>query len=234
MSIRCMLVDDEPPAIDLLKKHISTLSNMEVVASCHSAIEASEILKEESIDLLFLDIQMPVLTGLDFLKTTNHLPKIILTTAHREYALEGYDLDVIDYLLKPISFQRFFKAVQKYHQQIEPKGVDRDAEKEVIPVDHIYVNINKKHYKVLFDSILYIESLKDYVRIHTTDQPLIVKGNIGSILERLPNKQFLRIHRSYIIAINKITAYTHLDIEIDGIEIPIGPTYKETLKVILS
>lgn len=225
MAIRCMLVDDEPPAIDLLKKHISALSDLEIVATSHSAISASEILKKERIDLIFLDIQMPVLTGLDFLKTTRNLPKVILTTAHREHALEGYDLDIIDYLLKPISFERFYKAVQRYYQQNQPSPMSATVLGDTRP-GHIYVNINKKNHKVMLHDILYIESLKDYVRIHTTDQALVVKNNIGAMALQLPEKDFLRVHRSYIVAIDKITAYTSLDIEIRGIEIPIGQTYK--------
>lgn len=228
MPIKCILVDDEPPAIDLLKKHISALSDLEIVASCYSAIEASEAIKKEKVDLLFLDIQMPVLTGLDFLKTTRHLPKVILTTAHREYALEGYELDVVDYLLKPISFERFFKAIQRYYQQVEQPIISTSSGAQL--VDHIYVNINKKHHKVFFEDILYIESLKDYVRIHTNNKPLIVKGNIGAILQKLPGERFVRIHRSYIVALDKVTAYTQLDIEIGGIEVPIGQTYKAILK----
>ncbi len=230
MAIRCMLVDDEPPAIDLLKKHISALSDLEVVATCHSAIEASQMLKEEPIDLLFLDIQMPVLTGLDFLKTAGNLPRVILTTAHREYALDGYDLDIIDYLLKPISFERFFKAVQRYYQT---RHTHTSATERIVATptpQHIFVNINKKHHKILLDEILYIESLKDYVRIHTAREKLVVKGNIGGMMSRLPEDRFLRVHRSYVVAIDKITAYTHLDIEIDQIEIPIGQTYKQVIE----
>lgn len=229
MAIRCMLVDDEPPAIDLLKKHISALSDLEVVSICHSAIEASQKLKEEPIDLLFLDIQMPVLTGLDFLKTAGNLPEVILTTAHREYALDGYDLDIVDYLLKPISFERFFKAIQRYYQHApKPSMPERTA--NTAPAQHIFVNVNKKHHKILLDEILYIESLKDYVRIHTTREKLVVKGNIGSMSSKLPEDQFLRVHRSYVVAINKVTAYTNLDVEIGNIEIPIGQTYKQIIE----
>ncbi|APD06941.1 putative response regulatory protein [Flavobacteriaceae bacterium UJ101] len=224
MTIKCMLVDDEPPAIDLLKSHLRLLNDLEVVAACHSAVEAFEVLKKQPVDLLFLDIQMPVLTGLDFLKTLQDPPKVILTTAYRDYAIEGYDLDVVDYLLKPISFERFFKAVERYYQRVEtpvfspPTGTGKGF---------MYVNINKKNHKVLFDSILYIESLKDYVRIHTKEKSLVVKSNIGAIAEHLPQHLFLRTHRSYIIALNKITAYTAVDIEIGTIEIPIGTSYKE-------
>lgn len=228
MAINCMLIDDEPPAIELLKKHFSLLSDMEVVAVCYSAVEAFEVLKKQSIDLMFLDIQMPVLTGLDFLKTLRHPPKVIITTAYRDYALDGYDLDIVDYLLKPISFERFFRSIERYYQRIERinelsliKG-----NKKGVP-SFMYVNINKKNHKVLFDTVLYIESLKDYVKIHTSSNTIVIKGNIGSILQQLPPTLFLRVHRSYIIALDKITAYTAVDIEIGNIEIPIGVSYKE-------
>ena len=221
--VRCLLIDDESPAIDLLKNHIKLLSNLEIVASCYSAIEAFEILKKEKIDLLFLDIEMPVLKGLDFLKTLQNSPKVIITTAYREYALEGYDLDIVDYLLKPISFNRFVKAVDRYYErtQITIQYTKDQKQNEAF----FYVNVNKKHIKVVFNDILYIESLKDYVRIHTTHQKLVVKSNIGKIEEQLPSTHFLRTHRSYIIAIDKVTAYTQKDIEIGDIEIPIGSSY---------
>ncbi|NVK51298.1 MAG: response regulator transcription factor [Flavobacteriaceae bacterium] len=223
MLVKCMIIDDEQPAIELLEKYISTLPDLEVVATCYSAIEASEILKKQSVDLLFLDIQMPLLTGLEFLKNSKDLPKAILTTAHREYAIEGYDLDIVDYLLKPISFERFFKAVQRYYQNSKRKNITL---KSISERNHIYVNVNKKQHKVNFDSILYVESLKDYIRIHTSTKSLVVRINIGSILQELPSSQFVRVHRSYIVSKNKITAYTSSDIEIGAIEIPIGQTYK--------
>jgi len=221
--VRCLLVDDESPAIDLLKNHIQLLNNLEIVASCYSAIEAFDILKNDTIDLLFLDIEMPVLKGLDFLRTLQNPPKVIITTAYREYAIEGYDLDIVDYLLKPISFDRFVKAVDRYYErtQVITKSINKEKENDTF----FYVNVNKKHIKIVFDDILYIESLKDYVRIHTKNQRMVVKSNIGKIEKQLPSNLFLRTHRSYIIAVNKVTAYTQRDIEIDDIEIPIGSSY---------
>ncbi|OJJ19892.1 DNA-binding response regulator [marine bacterium AO1-C] len=230
MPVKCLLVDDESPAIDLLKKHISALPDLEVKGACYSVMEAAEILKQQSIDLIFLDIQMPVLTGLDFLKSVKNLPKVILTTAYREYALDGYDLDIVDYLLKPISFERFFKAVERYYERTAsqpPQAIERE---QAPKSSHIYVNVNKKNHKIVFDSILYIESLKDYVRIHTTDKTLVVKSNIGAIATQLPSDQFLRVHRSFIVAIDKVTAYTALDVEIGSIEIPIGQTYRDVIQ----
>ncbi|WP_075341312.1 LytR/AlgR family response regulator transcription factor [Tenacibaculum agarivorans] len=231
--LRCLLVDDESPAIELLQNHINKLNDITIVASCYSAIEAFEVLKKEHIDLIFLDIEMPVLTGLDFLKTIKSPPKVIITTAYREYAIEGYDLDIVDYLLKPISFDRFIKAIDRYHErssfinkQVEPSQINDNS--------FFYVNINKKHIKIIFEDILYIESLKDYVRIHTKNQRLIVKSNIGKIATQLPKHLFLRTHRSYIISLDKITAFTQRDVEIGNIEIPIGSSYFKEVQQVLT
>jgi two-component system, LytTR family, response regulator len=166
--VRCLVVDDESPAIDLLRNHIKLLHNLELVASCYSAIEAFDVLKKESIDLLFLDIEMPVLKGLDFLKTLQNPPKVIVTTAYREYAVDGYDLDIVDYLLKPISFNRFVKAVDRYYERVQVSNLPIVEHKD--NTTFFYVNVNKKNIKIVFDDILFIESLKDYVRIHTKNQ----------------------------------------------------------------
>jgi len=227
--VRCLLVDDESPAIDLLKNHIQLVTNLEIVASCYSAVEAFDILKKEKIDLIFLDIEMPVLKGLDFLKALQNPPKVIITTAYREYAIEGYDLDIVDYLLKPISFNRFVKAVDRYYERTNVAFF-----KDNSTTTFFYVNVNKKQVKVIFKEILYIESLKDYVRIHTSDKKIVVKSNIGKIEGLLPSNQFLRTHRSYIIALDKITAYTQKDVEIGTIEIPIGSSYLTKVTSLLS
>lgn len=228
--IKCLLVDDESPAIDLLKNHMIMFNDLEITASCYSAVEAFEVLKKKQVDLLFLDIEMPVLKGLDFLKTLKNPPKVIITTAYREFALEGYELDIIDYLLKPISFNRFVKAIDRYYERavIAPKN---NLESKSVD-SFFYVNVNKKQIKIIFDAILYIESLKDYVRIHTTLKRFVVKSNIGKIQRQLPSELFVRSHRSYIVSLNKITAYTQKDIEIGEIEIPIGASYsKEVFKL---
>lgn len=229
--VRCLLVDDESPAIDLLKNHIKALNDLDVTASCYSAVEAFEVLKKEEIDLLFLDIEMPVLKGLDFLKTLQNPPKVIITTAYREYAIEGYDLDIVDYILKPISFDRFVKAVDRYYErnQVINQSINNQKENNTF----FYVNVNKKHIKIVFDDILYIESLKDYVRIHTKNQRIVVKGNIGKVEKQLPSHLFIRIHRSYIIAINKVTAYTQKDVEIEELEIPVGSSYINKISSVL-
>ena len=204
-TIRCLLIDDEPPAIELLKKYCGMIEQLEVVGTSHSAIKAFDMLKDKAIDLIFLDIQMPVLNGIDFIKTLSNPPAIILTTAYREYALDGYDLDIIDYLLKPIAFNRFLKAVDRYRNR-NATPIVQEATKSSA-TEYIYFNINRTQHKVQLSDILYIESLKDYVRIHTSTDRLVVKGNIGSLLKKLPLDQFLRIHRSFAIAIAHIKAY---------------------------
>lgn len=227
MKVQCIIIDDEPLAIALIEAHIAKFPNLEVVATCNNALEGFEVLKSKQVDLIFLDIQMPLLTGIEFLKSLSNPPKVIFTTAYREYAIESYELEVVDYLLKPISFDRFFKAINKYFKTVEIK-----EKKEVVVsgkeynTGFMYVNVNKKHHKILFSEILYAESLKDYVQIHTKETSIITKDKISDFEQKLP-EHFLRTHRSYIVNTNKITAYTTKDVEIGELEIPIGISYKK-------
>lgn len=219
---KCLIVDDEELARELIATHISQLPDFEIVAICASAIEASSVLKNETIDLLFLDIEMPVLKGTDFLKNLVHKPKVIFTTAHREYAIESYELNVVDYLLKPIVFNRFFKAIEKFLDT----QVVVEANTKTTELTHIFVQSNKKNIKVSYDEILYIESIKDYIKIHTTASSLIIKHSISTFEDKLDHN-FIRVHRSYIVNSQKVTAYTKQDIEIGNLEIPIGDFYKK-------
>ncbi|TPN87601.1 LytR/AlgR family response regulator transcription factor [Aquimarina algicola] len=226
MKTRCLLVDDEPLAIRLLENHISKIESFEIVATCNNAIQALEVLQKQTIDLMFLDIKMPNITGLAFLKTLKHPPKTIITTAYRDYAIEGYDLDILDYLLKPITFERFFRAVERFSREdnikiIENKSIPEEKEQSIL------VKSGNKYHKVPIYNIVYIESLKDYIKIHTANKQILTKYKISDIEKELDQELFLRIHRSYIINLSKITAYTHNDIELDTIEIPIGVSYKE-------
>ncbi len=233
MKVRCIIIDDEPLAIALIAAHISKIPNLEVVATSNNALDGFEALKSKQVDLIFLDIQMPLLTGIEFLKSLSNPPKVIFTTAYREYAVDGYELDVVDYLLKPISFDRFFKAINKYFKTVESTystAVDTTENKQ--SSGFIYVNVNKKHYKVLFSEILYAESLKDYVQIHTKEKTIITKDKISDFEQKLP-KHFIRIHRSYIVNMDEITAYTAHDVELGRLEIPIGVSYKKQLLKIL-
>ena len=231
-KIRCLLIDDEPPAIELLRKYISMIDQLEIVGTSHSAIKAFDLLKDKKVDLMFLDIQMPVLNGIEFIKTLKDPPAIILTTAYREYALDGYELDICDYLLKPIAFDRFLKAVYRYRERINPNSSESQT---LIPSnvmnqpEHIFFNVNRTHHKVLLNDILYLESLKDYVRIHTVSDQLVVKGNLGSMMKQLPERLFVRIHRSFAIALSCIKSYNQNEVDIKGTKIPIGMSYREGL-----
>ena len=230
--IQCLVVDDEPLAIELLENHIAQVPQLALVKSCQHALEAFEVLKQEDIDLIFLDIQMPVLTGIEFVRSLPSPPKIIFTTAYREYAVESYELDVVDYLLKPITFTRFFKAINKYLDQKTDLFM---TPAESTPVEtplsgHMFVNVNKKHVKVMFKDILYIESLKDYVKIYLAGDKAVVTKEKMSVLEETLPDPFLRTHRSYLVNTIHVTAYTAHDIEIGVKEIPIGISYKRQVQ----
>lgn len=223
MLYKCLIVDDEKLARELIETHLSQLDNFKLVASCSSALEAHKVLQSETIDLLFLDIEMPVLKGTDFLKTLKHKPKVIFTTAYRDYAVEGFDLNAIDYLLKPITFLRFFQAIEKFADIY--KSSSSDSENSKIEEAYMFVQSNKKNIKIFFDDVTYIESIKDYIKIHQLDSSVMLKHGITAFEEKLDSR-FLRVHRSYIVNKQKITAYTKQDIEIGKIEIPIGDFYK--------
>jgi two-component system LytT family response regulator len=226
-----MVVDDEPLAIELIENHLSHIETMQLVASCNSAMKAYEILNDQRIDLMFLDIQMPLITGLDFLKSLRNPPKVILTTAFRNYALEGYELDVIDYLLKPVTFNRFLKAIEKFYQVT---GGNREPTGQLKEHSFIYLKSNKKNYKIYTADILYIESIKDHIHIHFSKDKLIIKQTISEVESMLTGKPFLRIHRSYLINTEKITAFTATDIEINKTELPIGSSYKQLVSLALN
>ncbi len=225
-TINCLLIDDEPPAIALLEKYVGMIDQLNIVGTSHSAVKAFDMLDNKKIDLIFLDIQMPVLSGIDFVKTLKKPPAVILTTAYREYALDGYDIDIIDYLLKPIKFDRFLKAVDRYRE----RKIASSGKNEQDVVNHIFLNVNRTKTKVIFEDILYIESLKDYVRIHTTSDRLVVKGNLGTILKLLPKNKFTRIHRSFAIAKSKISSYSQSELEIGGNKLPIGISYRKEIE----
>ncbi|SDI09058.1 two component transcriptional regulator, LytTR family [Chryseobacterium jejuense] len=222
MKHRCIIVDDEPLARELIASHLANFENFELIDSFENALKAYSFLEHNSVDLIFLDVEMPLLKGNDFLKKLKNPPKVIFTTAYREYALEGYELNVIDYLLKPITFDRFFVSIEKFKQFQTPKK-EGNAGSE----SHIFVTSGNRHIKIIFDEIMYIESLKDYITIHLENgKSHHIKQNI-SVFEKLLNSEFIRIHRSFIIHTKKMTAYTKNEIEINSIEIPIGTSYKE-------
>ena len=235
MKLKCLIVDDEPLAIEVIESHLSKLEGIEVIATCDNALQAFEILQKKQVDLMFLDIQMPKLTGIDFLKTLTRPPKVIITTAYRDYALEGYELDVVDYLLKPISFERFLEAINKVYKTESVFSSSLESPAEVGPQDaYIYLKADKKMVKVMMDDILYIESLKDYVRVKTKQKEVITHQKISYLEEKLPEDAFLRIHRSFMVAISKVETYSAVTIEVPGKELPIGRNYKNQVLAVLN
>jgi DNA-binding LytR/AlgR family response regulator len=235
-KITCLAVDDEPPALDIIKKYIEAIPSLQLAGICNNAVEALAVLQSKTIDLLFLDIQMPQILGTDFIRTLKNPPRVIFTTAHRKFAIEGFELDAIDYLLKPIPFERFLKAVNKV-MDLNLSALNHEpehAEQKKIHAEHfISFRVDRKNVKVSLDDILYIESLKDYVKVVTKTKNIITKQSIASLEEQLKNVDFMRIHRSYIVAINKIEFYTNELIEIAKHELPISRMYRHEVGKIL-
>jgi DNA-binding LytR/AlgR family response regulator len=231
-KITCLAVDDEPLALSILKKYIESVENLELVGTCQNAVQALQLLQQYRVDLIFLDIQMPQIMGTDFIRTLKKSPKIIFTTAFRKYAIEGFELDAVDYLLKPISFERFLKAINKvlqtnldapdsaYHQ-------NESVSESTLP--HLYFRVDRKMVKVFLHDILYIEGFSDYVKIITASKILITKQLISALEETLPKDIFIRIHRSFIISINKINSYNADMIVIGKTELPIGRLFKQNV-----
>lgn len=233
--IRCLIVDDEPLARDVLRRYIETMPSLVLCGECGNAIEALSFLQQQPVELVFLDVHMPQLKGIDLLKILSNPPKVVLTTAHAEYALEGYDLDIVDYLLKPIQFERFLKAVSKAFQVAKPAMAASPA----VPVEegkkeaYIYLRADRKMVKVLLQDILYIESMKDYIKVFTTTGLVITKQSITAMEAMLPEQAFIRTHRSFIASVDKIKSFTAEVIEIEKAEIPIGKLYRNhVLKVL--
>ena len=226
--IRCLVVDDEPLALDILEDYIRKVPFLTLVKTTTSAIEGLSLVQSDAIDLVFLDVQMPELTGIQFLKIINGKCDVILTTAYSQYALDGYDLDVVDYLLKPIAFDRFYKAAQKVLQN---NGNGHQAPQEQAPAsnshDFIFVKTEHKIQKIYVDDILYIEGLKDYISIFTKTERIITLQNMKKMEESLPAKSFIRVHKSYIVAVSKIESIERSRIQIGEKSIPIGDTYRE-------
>jgi two-component system response regulator LytT len=218
--IRCLAVDDEAYAAEIIANYIKKTPFLTLVATVTSALEALQLIQEKKVDLVFLDIQMPELTGIQFLKICNNECKVILTTAYSEYAVEGFDLDVVDYLLKPVPYERFYKAALKAQQQLE---------KENSPLDFIFVKgeTKNKFIKIDYNDILYIEGLKNYVSIYTTSQRIVTYQTLRELEDILPYPPFYRVHRSYIVSTSQITVIDGNQITIATQAIPIGETYKE-------
>ncbi|MBL3658054.1 LytR/AlgR family response regulator transcription factor [Fulvivirga sediminis] len=224
--MNCLIVDDEPIAREIMRTHLQKLGNVKIVAECSSAMEAFAHLHQTHIDLVFLDINMPEITGLSFMKLLSKDVKVIFTTAYREYAVDGFDLEAVDYLLKPISFERLLQAVRRYYK-VEAKRDEGVPTKKEGERDHFFVRADRKMVRINYADILFIESYSDYVKIQTIAETVVSRENISAMENILPAGDFIRIHRSFIVAKNKIEAYTHEIIEIKGRELPISRSYKE-------
>jgi len=228
----CIIVEDEPLAAEVLQDYIQQVPFLQLKAICGDAIYAMEMLKKEKVDLIFLDIHLPKLKGLDFIKTLKHPPHIIIVTAYHEYALKGYEYNVIDYLLKPVEFNRFLMAVNKLTQLAAPETAIRSSS-FTGERNYLFFNVGKKKVKIFLDEILYIESLKEYIRIFTSTKSILTKFQLGQIESLLAKNNFIRVHRSFIVAKDKIDAFTASEIEIKGKQIPVGRSYKELVQSIL-
>jgi len=224
---RCIIVEDEPLAAEVLKDYVQQIPFLQLRGVCDDAIYALETLQKEPIDLIFLDIHLPKLKGLDFLKSLKHPPAVIITSAYQEYALQGYEHNVVDYLLKPIEFSRFLMAVNKLKAQQYARTPAAENAASTPARTYFFFNVSKKRVKVYLDEMLYIESLKEYIRITTKGKTILTKFQLGQIEELLARNNFLRVHRSFIVAKDKIDAFTATDVEVGGKLIPIGRSYKE-------
>ena len=227
----CMIVEDEPLAAEVLQDYVLQVPFLNLKGICTDALFAMELLQKEKIDLIFLDIHLPKLKGLDFLKTLKDPPQVIITTAYHEYALKGYEYNVLDYLLKPIEFNRFLMAVNKLPVSLSPEPATNEFNNPVR--EYLFFNVSKKKVRIFFDEILYIESLKEYVRVVTKEKTIITKFQLGQVEELLSKNNFLRIHRSFIVAKDKVDAFTATDVEINNKQIPIGRSYKELVEAAL-
>lgn len=237
--LRCLAIDDESLALDLLEDNIRKVPFLELVKKCRSAFEAIEILRQEKIDLIFLDIQMPDVSGIQFLKSLNKKPPVIFTTAFEKYALQGYELDVIDYLLKPFSFERFLKAVnkaQEYLDLTEKSGLPASVEGTNGASNYLFVKTDYKLVKINLREIVYIEGLKDYIKIYTTtaERPVITLLTMKAMEEKLSPREFVRVHRSYIVAIHQVQFIQRNTVHIGNKEIPVSEHYKDNLYKIIN
>ncbi|OAD42243.1 LytR/AlgR family response regulator transcription factor [Polaribacter atrinae] len=231
MKIKCLIIDDEPLAVNVVKNYLEQIEDAELVNSFNNAIDALNFLKNNKVDLIFLDINMPVLDGLNFIKSLKTPPLIIITSAYTEFAIDAYEFDVIDYLVKPYEFHRFMKAINKVYSRLDINNVTNPVKNTR---QYLFIKIDKKKMKKIFlDEILVIESLKDYLKINTTNGKFLIHSTLSSFTDLLPKNNFIRIHRSYTIAMNKIDAVEGNSIEIDGMRYVIGRSYINEVKDII-
>lgn len=224
MKIKCIIIDDEPLAADVIENYLSEFSNIELISTFTNPLQALETIESGEVDAVFIDINMPKMNGLDFIKSLESRPYFIITTAYREYAVESFDLDVLDYLVKPIPFTRFLKSINKLSQKfLNDRSVE--ASSQVVEKSFIFLKVDKKLIKIKFEDIYYVESLKDYIKVFTTTGDYLAHKSLSSISEEVPSTQFLRIHRSFTVALDKIQAVEGNSVLITGKRIPIGRKY---------
>jgi len=224
-TLNYMIVDDEPLAIDVIENYLGRL-DAHNITRCENAVEAFQALQNKAFDVIFLDIEMPLLSGIEFLKSVKEPPLIIITTAYRDYAVEGFELEVVDYLVKPVSFPRFMKAMEKV-VKLSQTAVKKEEKEKIAASDYLFLKVDRKFVKVLINDILYIESLKDYIRVKTPTQALISYQSLTEITDKLPSERFVRVHRSYTIAIDKVSMIDGNCVEIDGKLIPISREHRQ-------
>ncbi len=230
MKTKCLIIDNEPLSRDLVQSYIEKLENFEIVATCGNALKALDILRERQVDLIIIDIQMPDISGIDFLKSLKNPPKIIITTAYREFALEAFELDVLDYILKPLTFDRLLKSINKFYRAGNEELKMINSLPEFNAQDtFFYVKENKRAIKVYLKDIRYIEGLSEYVQIYTDKKKVVTKTSLVTLDEKLPDELFLRIHKSYIVSIPRIESFTASTVEITGKELPIGRSFKNSV-----
>jgi DNA-binding LytR/AlgR family response regulator len=232
---KCLIIDDEPLAIKLIRTHLGKLESFEIAGECKSALKAVEYLQREKIDLMFLDINMPEINGLDFLKSIPDPPYVIITTAYREYAIEGYDLDVVDFLLKPISFDRFLKAINRYCNRSRNLVVkNTNTSSNPNEMKFIYIQDGKNIYKILYDDVLYFEGYGEYVKVITVSKNYLVRDSLSEFEHRFSTEYFIRIHKSYIVNIQKITGFNSIQVVLKNTQLPIGRMYRDKVMSILT
>jgi len=227
-KLRVLIVDDEPLAQEVIERYLRNINELELVGKCSNALEAFEVLHNEHIDLMFLDISMPVISGIDFLRSLRIAPAVIITTAYPDFALQGYELDVIDYLVKPISLERFMRAVNKVIERIK-KPTPVIAESKQIKADYMFVKCDQKLIKIRFNDIDYIEGMKDYVKIFTNDKMIVTLHTMKFFENNLPSHIFIRIHKSYIVNVDAIKTISGNELEINQTRIPIGNSFKDNV-----
>jgi DNA-binding LytR/AlgR family response regulator len=236
-KIICLAVDDEPPALQVIRKYIDAIPSLSLHSVAYNAIDAFSILQEHRIDLLFLDIQMPQLMGTDLIRSLVHPPKVIFTTAYRKFAVDGFELDAVDYLVKPISFDRFLKAVNKV-LRFDLTAVEADRPVPMPnaappPEEFVHLRAERRNIKIRLSDILFIESLKDYIKVTTTERTIMTKQALSSFQENLPPQAFVRIHRSFIVSVKKVESYSNDLIQIGRFQLPISRSYRHEVENLL-